>query len=167
MKRISVRWFPIPEGQAEEYLKEQGVEINEYARKFFRHPSFRTGGRESDTDIAILSLKELGLEGGGLTDEIFGCLEANGLKPCRPAAGLYLRLAWRDQLPSGNTILTGTHSAPDSAVTVFCEPPEEDDSFPKGLYLRNVGGTLWLRGYVCDATYRWSEDDLFAFEMCR
>ena len=34
----------------------------------------------------------------------------------------------------------------------------------KGLYLRNVDGKLWLRGYICDAAYRFPGDALFAFE---
>ena len=41
---------------------------------------------------------------------------------------------------------------------------ERDDELPKGLYLRNVDGRLWLRGYVCDSAYRFSSNDLFAFE---
>ncbi len=63
-----------------------------------------------------------------------------------------------------NSVLSGTHEAPDRAVTVLSEILEENDTFPKGLYLRNVDGVLWLRGYTCDAEYRFPADTLFAFE---
>ena len=81
-----------------------------------------------------------------------------------PCTGLFLRLAWRDQPQSRNSVLSGTHSAPDLSVTVLSEIPEQSDAFPKGLYLRNVDGKLWLRGYICDAAYRFPGDTLFAFE---
>ncbi len=41
---------------------------------------------------------------------------------------------------------------------------EMDDAFPKGLYLRKVDSNLWLRGYVCDASYSFPGDALFAFQ---
>ena len=78
--------------------------------------------------------------------------------------GFFLRLAWTDQPQSQNSTLTGTHGSPDQAVTVLSEIIEQNDTFPKGLYLRNVDGNLWLRGYVCDDAYRFPGDALFAFE---
>ena len=65
---------------------------------------------------------------------------------------------------SRNSVLSGTHRAPDQAVTVLTAVLEEDNDFPKGLYLRNADGKLWLRGYVCDAEHHFSGDDLFAFQ---
>lgn len=44
------------------------------------------------------------------------------------------------------------------------DPLEPDDSFPKGLYLRSVNGTLWLRGFVCDNGFVFNGCDLFAFD---
>ena len=79
-------------------------------------------------------------------------------------AAVFLRLHLTDQRESGNTVLTGTHRAPDGAITVLSEPLSRDDAFPKGLYLRNVSGKLWLRGYVCDDSYVWSASDVFALE---
>ena len=75
--------------------------------------------------------------------------------------------AWTDQPQSQNSVLSGTHSSPDGAITVLSELLEGDDAFPKGLYLRKVDGNLWLRGYVCDSAYRFPGDALFALEMRR
>jgi hypothetical protein len=80
-------------------------------------------------------------------------------------AAVFLRLHLTDQSESENTILTGTHRAPDGSITVLSEPLSQDDAFPKGLYLRNVSGRLWLRGYVCDADFLWSASDVFALSQ--
>ena len=114
--------------------------------------------------IAIASLREIGLENGATLNEIFQQIEKLGFKPCPTNTGLFLRFSWKNQPQSQNSILSRTHSSPEQAVVVLSERIETDDAFPKGLYLRNVDGRLWLRGYVCDAAYRFSGDDLFAFE---
>lgn len=130
---------------------------------FFAHPAFSTCGQMSKV-IAVASLKEIGLEDGGTLNEIRNYVTASGYQLCPMSTGLFLRIAWTDQPESINAVLSGTHSAPDGSVTVLSENPETDDAFPKGLYLRNVEGQLWLRGYVCDQDYRFSGSDLFAFD---
>lgn len=114
--------------------------------------------------IVIASLREIGLENGAALNEIFQQTEKISLKPCPTNTGLFLRFTWKNQPQSQNAILSGTHSSPEQAVVVLSEIMERDDTFPKGLYLRNVDGRLWLRGYVCDSEYRFSSNDLFAFE---
>ena len=49
-------------------------------------------------------------------------------------------------------------------LTEVSEETKRDDAFPKGLYLRNADGILWLHGYAYDPAYRFSGADLFAFE---
>ena len=115
--------------------------------------------------VLIVSLAELGFENGATLNEILRKVsESAEFEPCPPNAGLFLRFAWKDQPESRNSVLSGTHEAPDLSVTVLSEPLEKDDSFPKGLYLRNVDGNLWLRGYICDDSYQFPKDALFAFE---
>ena len=160
---IELKADPFPKDQLPEKLEEHGIHINRYAEMFFAHPSFQTE-YASDMVIAVASLHEIGLENGATLSEIFQQLEKTGLKPCPANTGLFLRLAWKDQPQSRNSVLSGTHASPDLAVNVLSEVLETDDSFPKGLYLRNVDGILWLRGYVCDPSYRFSGDDLFAFK---
>lgn len=62
------------------------------------------------------------------------------------------------------SVLSGTHRSPEQSVVVLSEETERDDAFPKGLYLRNADGILWLHGYAYDPAYRFSGADLFAFE---
>ena len=164
MRFITVRAEPFPKEQLPDILKQHAIFTNAYADSYFAHPGFCTDRFPDEVQIGIVSLQELGFEQGATLQEIAEALPDRQLGPCPAAAGLFLRIAWKEQEQSGNTVLTGTHQAPDRAVTVFSPLLEKDDGFPKGLYLRNVDGKLWLRGYICDDTYRWSGSDLFAFE---
>ena len=147
-------------------MKERGILINHYAQKYISHPCF-FAGESAEMTAVITSLEELGLERGASLDELFQHIRGTQFSPCPPDTGFFLRVAWTDQPQSQNSILSGTHSSPDQAVTVLSEMLEKDDAFPKGLYLRKVDGNLWLRGYVCDSAYRFPGDALFALEMRR
>jgi hypothetical protein len=163
MEFITLKADPFPKNQILNKLKAHNILINQYAGEFFVHPTFSTEHTREMT-IAIASLREIGLENGGTLNEIFQQIEKICFKPCPTNTGLFLRFAWKNQQQSQNSILSGTHSSPEQAVVVLSELIERDDAFPKGLYLRNVDGRLWLRGYVCDSEYRFSGNDLFAFE---
>ncbi len=163
MLRLSIKRVPMTAEQGLQTLKEHGILTNRYAEMLISHPCFSAGGAEMTA--AILSLEELGLEGGASLDELFRYIKGTQFSPCPPDTGFFLRLAWTDQPQSQNSVLTGTHGSPDRAVTVLSEMLERDDAFPKGLYLRKVDGKLWLRGYVCDSAYRFPGDALFALEM--
>lgn len=144
-------------------LKENGIMINHYAEEYISHPHFFAEHTKNIT-VTIASLKELGLEKGATLNQLFHHIQNTQYMPCPPDTGFFLRLAWLEQPKSHNSILTGTHASPDQAVTVLSKLLEEDDTFPKGLYLRNVDDNLWLRGYACDRTYCFPADALFAFE---
>ena len=163
MKNIVLQTEAIPKDQIPAMLKEHGICMNRYAEEYFAHPRFFIGDPEEIT-VTIASLQEIGLENGATLNEIFTHLSKSGMKLCAVSTGLFLRLAWTEQPQSRNSILSGTHDSPDLAVTVLSEIIEQDDAFPKGLYLRNVDGTLWLRGYICDDAYRFPADAMFAFE---
>ena len=163
MKRIVLKTEILAADQIIRMLEENHILMNDYARMYIAHPRFFSRQSE-EVSVVIASLQETGLETGATLNEIFLHIQTIGLKPCSPETGAFLRLQWKEQPQSRNSVLSGTHSAPDSAVTVLSELLEEDDAFPKGLYLRNVDGSLWLRGYICDLTYRFPEDALFAFQ---
>jgi len=165
MLMIPIKRRPMTAEQSLQTLKERGIRINRYAETYISHPGFSAGGAGEMT-AAIISLEKLGLENGASLDELLRHIKGTQFSPCPPDAGLFLRLAWTDQPQSQNSVLTGTHSSPDQAVTVLSEMLERDDAFPKGLYLRKVDGDLWLRGYVCDSAYRFPGDALFVLEIC-
>ena len=163
MEFITLKANPFPKDHIWKKLEEHSILVNRYAETFLAHPTFSTKDTREMT-IAIGSLREIGLENGGTLNEIFQQIEKLGFKPCPTNTGLFLRFSWKNQPQSQNSILSGTHTSPQQAVVVLSEPVEREDAFPKGLYLRHVDGRLWLRGYVCDSEYRFSGNDLFAFE---
>lgn len=166
MLRISIKSVPMTGEQILETLKAHGILTNRYAEKYISHPCF--AAREpGEMTAAIISLEELGLDRGASLNELFQYIRGTQFSPCPPDTAFFLRLAWTDQPQSQNSILTGTHSSPDQAVTVLSNLLERDDSFPKGLYLRKVDGNLWLRGYVCDSAFRFPGEALFALHVRR
>lgn len=163
-REITITPFPISKTGLPAVLESHHISVNEYAGIYMRHPAFQTEEAQPPFKVVLCALRELGLKNGGRYADIFTKAGERGLSPCRPCTGLFLRLSYPEQAQSRNSVLSGTHRAPEGAVTVLSEFLEKDDSFPKGLYLRNVDGTLWLRGYLCDETYHWSPEDVFAFE---
>ena len=111
--------------------------------------------------LLLSLLEEIGLKNGAALHEIFRQAKKIG---CRPCPENTLRLAWKSQPQSRSSVLSGTHRSPAQSVVVLSEEMERDDAFPKGLYLRNADGILWLHGYAYDPAYRFSGADLFAFE---
>lgn len=166
MLTISIKRVPVTAEQCLQTLKERGILINHYAEKYISHPRFSAGEPEEMT-AAIISPEKLGLKGGASLDELLRHIEGTQFCPCPPDTGFFLRLAWMDQPQSRNSVLSGTHGSPDRAVTVLSEMLEREDTFPRGLYLRKVDGSLWLRGYVCDSAYRFPGSALFALGMRR
>ncbi len=164
MQEITVQTHPIEKSKVLDVLKANSIFVNQYAELFFEHRHFNPENMPAQIDLVLCSLSELGFPNGAVFEDILAKAHALGLCQCHACTGLFLRLSYGSQPKSKNGILTGTHQAPDGAVIVLSEFPELDDSFPKGLYLRNVEGQLWLRGYVCDKTHIWSAEDVFAFE---
>ena len=155
----------IPRETMPSALESHGIQLNDYARIYMNHRDFQSGTTPHPVRMMVISLEELGLKNGATFPQIMDAAQKRGLHPCAPAAGVYLRLNLTKQKVSQNSILTGTHEAPEGAITVISRLLETDCSFPRGLYLRNVDGALWLRGYTCDDEYRWKPADVFAFEI--
>lgn len=148
-----------------ELLEKSGIHLNEYARIYLQHPVLRLKELPEHFHFVLLTPAELGYAEGCTFRQLIDQAHTFGLSPCHPMAAVFLRLHLTEQSESENTILTGTHRAPDGSITVLSEPLSHDDAFPKGLYLRNVSGRLWLRGYVCDADFLWSASDVFALSQ--
>lgn len=163
MKLIDLQIGPFPKSDIPRILKAHDISLNRLAELLFAHPAFSTESVNMAAAV-IASLEEIGLAGGGTLQEIRQQAMKYGFRPCPVSTGLFLRLAWKDQPESQSSLLSGTHRAPDGAVTVMSDALCRDDSFPKGLYLRKVNGVLWLRGYVCGDDYAFAGDDLFAFD---
>lgn len=145
-------------------LQKNNIRTNEYARVFMDHPDFQSNAPQSPVRLMITTPKELGWEHSVAFPGILGVAKQHGLQPCAPCVGLYLRLHLLNQPVSKSLTLSCTQQAPEGAITVVSQLLDSRPDFPRGLYLRNVGGELWLRGYVCDDAYMWNPTDVFVFE---
>lgn len=146
-------------------LERHGIQVNDYARIYMNHPAFQSKPTPRPIRLMVLSLEELGFKDGATLPQIIAAAQQQGLYPCAPVVGVYLRLHMTKQEVSKNSVLTGTQEAPEGAITVISQLLEQNSGFPRGLYLRNVDGTLWLRGYICDEEYAWKPTDVFALEI--
>lgn len=148
-----------PVGELVEELAATGVQINEFAQVLLEsdHYDPAVAGRFT---VEIVDLNDLGFDEPASLPQVYTRAQAAGYALCPLELAPYARMQWLEQEQSGNSVLTGTHSMPDSAVNVASPVLSADHSFPKGFYLRVVDGVPWLRGYRCDDTY------LFPLESC-
>lgn len=161
MQTLIIPTFPVSLEELPQLLQSRGVHLNDYARTFLAHPAVAAQPLPETMRIVLCSVEEMGLTQGATLPEILRQARAAGFLPCHPLTGVFLRLTLHQPV-STNSVLTGTHCAPQGSITVLSDPIGPDDDFPKGLYLRHVDGTLWLRGYRCDDVHRWSPEDVFA-----
>ncbi len=143
-------------------LEMKGIQMNEYARTVLTHRMFSLPEKEMSLPLRILDAQALGLPEGAVYERILSAARDSGLSPCPLFAAPFLRLQY-DEPVSANSVLTGLHQAPEGSITVISPRLELRDDFPRGLYLRNVDGTCWLRGYTCDDLYVWPPEARFAF----
>lgn len=143
-----------------------GVRLNVHAETLLAHAALDRPTSAQVVSVTERSVSDLGLLQGGSLSAIILAAEAHGLTPCPPATGPYLRLAVDWKSPAPDSILS-TGRAPTGSLTVVSRPLRQGFEFPKGFYLRNIGGETWLRGYRCDDDHVWSPADRLAFHAPR
>ena len=163
MEFFSLKAVPFPKNQISRIPKGM-TSISIRMRNLLLPPGFFDRTCRKHDPCYCLFLEEIGLKNGAALHEIFRQAKKIGCRPCPENRGLFLRLTWKSQPQSRSSVLSGTHRSPEQSVVVLSEEMERDDAFPKGLYLRNADGILWLHGYAYDPAYRFSGADLFAFE---
>lgn len=139
----------IPLEQLLQRLAEAGVQHNEYARVLFNDPHF-TISEPQQINIAVVSVKELDLNNGGTSSEIFAAASRQRLALCPLELAAHFRLQYMDQ-PEG------------PYLTVASVKTRDDEEYPNGFYLRRLNETLWLRGYRATSDYIWEPASAFAF----
>ena len=162
---IEVKIFPVEKSKLFDYLEKNRIMVNESCRRYILHENFKFSEREFTKQIIITTLEEMGFTKPCTLMEIFRKAKSIGYDLCDYNLGVYLRLAFLNQVNSKNSILSGQHKSPNSSIQVVSNPVEEDDEFPKGLYLRKVDNQLWLRGFRCDFLHEFEISNEMAFEL--
>lgn len=142
-------------------LQSSGIEMNATAMMLLEDPIFDDAEPRHLT-VVERSVRELGLDGGGVLSQIFEAARKIGLQLCPPTTGPYLRLALPSQATAPDTVLS-TGRAPSGSLTVASPPLRPGSDYPKGFYVRVIGGQPWLRGYRCDDEFVWDPVDRFVF----
>lgn len=159
---MEIEIHAIPVGELLKQLDIAGVHTNEFARVLLEsdHYDPAVSGRFT---VGIADLHDLGFDEPASLPQVYVRAQAAGYALCPLELAPYARMQWLEQEQSGNSVLTGTHSMPDSAVNVATPVLSADHTFPKGFYLRVVDGIPWLRGYRCDNTYLFPLESRFMF----
>jgi hypothetical protein len=123
----------------------------EWVNDFLGRPACHCAAQETEVDLALVSVGELGFRSSALYSEICEKAQALGLGLCSPEVGPALRLAYEDQ-PRGERLVVAT--AP------FAASGDE-----VGLFSMEIsgGGGLWLRGDCGPVDRFWELDRRFVF----
>lgn len=143
-------------------LGARGIHLNVHAETLLATDAFDDRAARRIV-LSERTVAELGFADGAPLSRLFGAALRQGLVLCPMDTAPYLRLAWREQTASSDSVMSSGR-APDGALTVASAPMSDDDEFPKGFYLRVVDGQMWLRGYRCDDSHIWSPQDRFIFQ---
>ena len=112
-----------------------------------------------------MSVSDLGFNGGATYAQIVARALELGLAECPLELAAYLRLQFMDQPVAAPKPPSAEPGSPPGAITIASKPLDDSEEVPKGFYLRNIDGTLWLRGYWSDAIHVWNGDDVLVFTL--
>ncbi|WP_166923836.1 helicase [Flavobacterium poyangense] len=143
-------------------LKQSQIGLNEYAHQIFESDLFEPSLSSYEVSLTELSIAEIGLKKGGNFEDIKKCIKTLNLSYCPLEIAIYARLLFKDQLESEEK---KSNQAPPGSITFFSKPLSKNDTFPKGFYIRNNDGILWLRGYICSEDYVWKPSDRMIFKV--
>lgn len=131
-------------------LVKAGIQFNKYANTLFEHPSFSPGKQTESVKLVKVNLSDLNMSSPCSFREVITKASNLGLRTCPLYLGAFLRLEYLDQ-PEG------------PYLTIASPRPGNDEDYPTGFYVRNVDGSLWLRGYRANGDSEWPVDNEFIF----
>lgn len=153
----------------QEALGEAGIALNPLAEELLAWQGLGLGDPSQPVQLRATTVAALGHPQGATMPEILRAAKEQRLTPCAPCVGPFLRLAYRDQPeaqaePKAHAPLDigkQPGRAPAGSLTIATEDLGLPVTAPRGFYLRNIQGTLWLRGYRADDLHVWSPEDTF------
>ena len=131
-------------------LKELRIQFNPFALQLFEDQMIQTKQRAQTLSLSIITPSELGASFGATLAELLTHAALKGLEPCPLAVAPYL-------------LLQGILLTKDEYITVASLPLAQEETYPRGLYLRKRDDGVWLRGYRCDDTFIFPPSMKFVF----
>ncbi len=126
------------------------VHMNAFATMLMMSPNWEDVLSNHKFQVTEVTVAELGFCEGAMLKQVFEAAKVIGLEPCPLSLAAYLRLSYLDQ-------------PMDTMITVASELPEQEETYPRGLYLKADSSGLWLRGYRASDDWVWPPDSRFAF----
>jgi hypothetical protein len=144
-------------------LGDRHVQLNRAAELLFQDPRFTTLPERRTVAIVALKVADLGFDAGSNYEQLVARALAEGYAECPLELGPHLRLQFVNQPDSADGLPMTHGRAPPGSITVASAALDDLDETPKGFYLRQVDGVLWLRGYWSWPGHVWSPDDVLVF----
>jgi hypothetical protein len=132
-----------------EALQARGVQTNAYFDVLWPHVAIAHEPRTIQVFVATAAA--LGLPEGTTLAALVDHVAAMGLGPCPLEAAARLRLVLDE--PGSRRI------------TVVSPRPIADAAAPRGFYLRQDHGAMWLRAFVASDDWRFDGDERFALAV--
>ncbi|SUP93148.1 Uncharacterised protein [Vibrio owensii] len=131
-------------------LKEQRIRFNPFALQLFEDQLIQTKQRVQTLSVLVTTPSELGAPFGATLAELLSHAALKGLEPCPLAVAPYL-------------LLQDISLTKDEYITVASLPLAQEETYPRGLYLRKRDDGVWLRGYRCDDAFIFPPSMKFVF----
>nr|WP_306310014.1 hypothetical protein [Vibrio sp. B172a] len=131
-------------------LKDQRIQFNPFALQLFEDQLIQTKQRGQIVSVLVTTPSELGAPFGATLAELLAHAALKGLEPCPLAVAPYL-------------LLQGISLTKDEYITLVSSPLAQEETYPRGLYLRKRDDGVWLRGYRCDDTFIFPPSMKFVF----
>lgn len=132
-------------------LKDGGFYVFDWASDILGKRDCTISKEETELDLVVVSVAELGYKNGATTQQIYDRAEELGLELCPAEVGPQLRVAYTDQ-PKGEWIHVAMKSIKDSDGDLL--------TFYVG---RGGDGVRYLDAYYVAPDHRWGFDDHFVF----
>ncbi|KIP75836.1 hypothetical protein SN10_07860 [Vibrio harveyi] len=131
-------------------LKDQRIQFNPFALQLFEDQLIQTKQGGQTLSLLVTTPSELGAPFGATLAELLAHAALKGLEPCPLAVAPYL-------------LLQGISLTKDEYITLASLPLAQEETYPRGLYLRKRDDGVWLRGYRCDGTFIFPPSMKFVF----
>ncbi|PHJ43248.1 hypothetical protein [Vibrio sp. PID17_43] len=131
-------------------LSKNDVKMNLFAQQLLEDGAVHVSRQAEIIKVTIKTPFEFGLYFGAILDELIQKMKQCGLSVCPIEFTLYLRL-------QDLALCLGEYLAVDSS------PISEDESYPRGIYIRNLEDGLWLRGFRSSVDFTFPPSMNFVF----
>ncbi len=131
-------------------IKDNGFKVGDWANDILGKPAFTVATEETELDLVVVSVAELGFKKGATREQIYARAKELGLDLCPAEVGPQLRLQYKDQ-PNSEWLI------------IAMEPIADSDGRLKLFFVKRFDSDLWLYSYCVKPGLVWYSVDRFVF----